>query len=102
MLFRIASHLGMTVRQLTDSASADELDEWRAFFELEPPDRAEWTRTAVIASTFANIQRIVAMGKAPAAVKIEDFMPSKVRPPRKVQTAAEQIAMLKALTRSAE
>ena len=35
-LFKLAGHLGMTVRQISDEMSADELMEWLAFDQLDP------------------------------------------------------------------
>ena len=35
-LFKLAGHLGMTVRQISDEMSAEELMEWLAFDQLDP------------------------------------------------------------------
>ena len=35
-LFKLAGHLGMTVRQVSEEMSADELMEWQAYDRLDP------------------------------------------------------------------
>lgn len=78
--------LGKTVRQLTEEMDSKELSEWMAFDRIEPFDNPYW-RSGMLAATTANV---MGGGKN----KPQDFMPMR----RKPQTAAQQIAMLKALT----
>lgn len=77
-------------------ASAEELSEWFAFLESEPLDKEAWRRTALICATIVNVSRIFALGKVPKEAKLQDFIPRKPRPD---QTVAEQIAMLRTLTK---
>lgn len=72
----------MTVRQLTENISSDELSEWMAFDRVEPLDNPYW-RSGMIAATMASV---MGGGKH----KPQDFMPQRKKP----QTALQQRALL--------
>lgn len=61
----------MTVGELLDRMSGQELAEWRAFSLLEPfgEERADM-RSAMVAQILANVNR----GKDQAPFKLEDFL----------------------------
>jgi hypothetical protein len=78
------------VRQLLAEVDSRELSEWMAFDRLEPlPDG--YFQAAVIASTVANT-----MGGGRRKWKPKDFMP-KTRTARRVQSAAEGLAIFNAM-----
>lgn len=90
--FRLALALGMTVRQLLDSMTAQELSEWMAYARIEPFDQRRGdARAAIVACTIANAHR----GKG-RRFKPKDFMLEFED--RKPQSMEEQIAILKAVT----
>ncbi len=81
----------MTVRQLTRNIDSVELAEWQAYFQLNPPERADDWRAALVTAAVIN-----SSGRARRKVKPEDFMPKrKARPKRKVMTGAEMLAYMK-------
>ena len=62
----------MPVRELLARIGSDELTEWMAFYQIEPfGDMRADLRSGVIASTFANANRV----KHARAFSPEDFMP---------------------------
>lgn len=69
--FRLAGHLGMTVRELLARTSSRELTEWQVYEKVTGPlglARAD-LHAAIIASTVANAHA----GKA--VTKVQDFIP---------------------------
>ncbi len=89
--------LGKTVGQLSEELSDAELQEWMAFYRIEPfgGERAD-LRAGIIASTIFNVNR----GKRGRASKPTDFMPflkadgqrRKMRPvPKKLSQQARTI-----------
>ncbi len=89
--------MGKTVGELSEEISDAELQEWMAFYRLEPfgEERAD-LRAGIVASTVANVNR----GKKGRALKPTDFMPflktgdqrQKMRPrPKKLSQQARAI-----------
>ena len=63
---------GMTRAELMERISSQELNEWMAFYTLEPFGAdAYYLGHAITASTVANANR----GKSTKAMKVQDFMP---------------------------
>ena len=72
--------------------TADEFIHWQSFLLMEPPDDAENRRAAAIMATITNMAgRSLKDGKK---VSADDFYGTKEE---WLQTAAEQIALLKGL-----
>ncbi len=71
-MFRLALALGKTVGELSEELSDAELQEWMAFYRLEPfgEERAD-LRAGIVAATVANANR----GKRGRVLKPTDFMP---------------------------
>ncbi len=87
-LFRLALLLGKTINEL--DMSWREFLYWNAYLNLEPPDKADNQRLAVLMAQITNMS-----GKSLRAghsVTAEDFTGKP-----KVQSAAEQIAFMKSL-----
>lgn len=89
----------MTVRELLGRMDAVELQEWKAFAQLEPFGelRADY-RAGIMASTFYNMFR----GKKTRAGKVEDFMPflkaeQKRNDPQKKKLSAKIRSFFKGL-----
>lgn len=81
----------MTVAELTSRASGAEIDEWAAYYRLEP--FGEWRgdfRAGVIASTVFNVNRCK-NAKARTAL---DFMPLIERPEKPQPSVSELRAKL--------
>lgn len=75
-LYRLAGHLGMTVRRLRQELSDVELTHWMAYFELEPfGEAAEWWRHGDRQAFRANTSPYVKRKKPP--YKISDFQPQE-------------------------
>lgn len=72
--------------------SARELDEWAAYYSLEPwgEERAD-LRMGILAAVMANAWR----GKNQQAYKPADFMPKFDREPADPQSPEKQMAMMK-------
>lgn len=70
--FRLAGHLGMTVRELLARTGSRELTEWMAYERITGPldGRRGDIQAALIASTIANSQR----AKGKRAAKLNDFL----------------------------
>lgn len=82
----------MTVGELSQKMTSDELTEWMAFFQLEPwGTEVEDIRSAIIATVIANANRDP---KKQRAFKIEDFMPKWGRSGGETQTVEEQMRVL--------
>jgi hypothetical protein len=94
--FRLAAHLGMTVRELLSRLDSRELSEWIAYYNLDPfgEARADY-RAAMLACLTANINR----GKH-EPFKISDFMPNFE--PKKPQTMEEMKRILMSISRPAD
>jgi len=60
--FKLASHLGMTVKELEDRMTMNEFNEWLEYASLEPllPDRLEMMLAQVV-SSMAGIPAFEAM-----------------------------------------
>lgn len=89
--FRLAGHLGMTVRQLLDSLDSAELTEWMAYFNIEPfgPVQEDYRAGVLSAIAFNSVPR--ERGQTPA--KPEDFFPSLKPPPKEQVPQSEADAM---------
>lgn len=83
------------MRELLRRVTAEELQEWEAYSQLEPfGPPAEFWQAGIIASTLANLHR--KKGKKP--FKPEDFMPRVFgRRRKREQTPEQMLAHLKAL-----
>ena len=83
----------MTVRQLETHIEASELQEWMAFFSIEPwgSVRDDY-RAGVIAATLVNVNG-GKKGKKPA--QADDFFNLYSKHSNRVQTNQQQIAILK-------
>ena len=82
-MFRLAAHLGMTVRRLLSELDSRELSEWLAYDRLEPLDDPYW-RSGMVASTVANCM---------AGKKGEKFKPQDFLPRQKPQSAKQSKAI---------
>jgi hypothetical protein len=82
----------MTVRGLLKTIDAKELEEWKAFYNIEPfGEERQDIRAAMICCTLANVNR----GKNQTAYKISDFL---LRfDPKPEQTPEEMKAILKCI-----
>jgi hypothetical protein len=70
----LALALGMTVRQLLKQTTSAELNEWRAFYSLEPfGDLIADQRHGIAQSLSANLQRDAK--RTPQPYTPEDFIP---------------------------
>jgi hypothetical protein len=87
MLFRVAALLGRTVEELLADMSAEEFDDWCAFYQVEPWGfPAETWRMAMVCSTTANYS-----GRIKKATKPSDFMPRA--PGKRKKVSAEELKM---------
>ena len=90
-LFRLAGHLGMTVRELGKRMDSRELTEWMAFEQYYHGTLGdEWRQTGMLAA--AVIAPHCGRGKTP---KPEDFIPiDKHRPqhPTQIRETLRQLA----------
>jgi hypothetical protein len=74
--------LGQTVRELEETLSYAEFNEWKVFFALEPwGAETDDARTALVARTIANGLR----GPNTEPFSIADFMPRRGAPPAPVE-----------------
>ncbi len=89
--FRLALALGMTVREMLSRMSALELTEWQRYYDVEPfgEERSD-LRAAIVA-------RVIAQSNGARAAKLEDFIPRFERREARPQTAADQMAVFRAL-----
>jgi len=78
--FRLALALGCTVEELLDRITALELDEWLAYYNLEPwgEERAD-LRAGIISSTIANCRPF--RKRSSKSFKPKHFMPTFRRRP---------------------
>ena len=94
-MFRLAGHLKMTVRELSERMDSRELSEWRAYTRYYEALPDSWAETGLLAS-LAAIQ-YSARGKAPSA---KDFIPLQKPPQHEAQAAdvirdlAKQLGLL--------
>ena len=89
--FRLALALGMTVREMLTRMSALELAEWQRYYDVEPfgEERAD-LRAAIVA-------RVIAQSNGARQAKLDDFMPRFEPRETRPQTAADQMAVFRAL-----
>lgn len=92
--FRLALMLGKTVQELSHSMTLREFVHWCAYLKLEPPEEGDNQRTASLMATITNMAGRSLPGKK--TVEPADFLQKEK--PR--QTAAQQMAFMKALTRN--
>ncbi len=91
-LFRLAGHLGKSVRELLRSMDSAELSEWQAYYSIEPfgPAQEDYRAGICAAVTHNSVPR--EKGAKPA--QPQDFFHSlqkpKATPPADDQTEAEQ------------
>ncbi len=79
--FRLAMHLGMSVKQAQASIDSREFSEWLAYDEVEPfGERRADLRSGIIAATVANVSR----PKGRRVYKPKDFMPDFEKRQRKM------------------
>jgi len=83
-LFRLAGHLGMTVRELSRRMDSQELSEWIAFTRYFQALPDPWRQTGLLTS--AVLAPYSPQGKAP---KAEDFNPIEKPPQHANQMKAE-------------
>lgn len=76
----------MSVARAQSEIDAREFAEWNVVESIEPTDRDDWQRAAMIACVIANANR----GKNQKAFTVEDFMP---RRKKKKQTPAQMFAV---------
>ena len=89
-MFRLAGHLGKTLRELGDM-ELDEFREWWAYCRYIEPFGRDWHQTGTLAA--AAVAPYCSRGRTP---KPEDFIPIETPP----QTAEEMAAELAKLRRS--
>lgn len=86
--------MGCTVSELLDKIDIEELDDWKAFFELEP--FGSWTENlnaGMIASLIYNSNR----GKHSVTMDMYDMALGDYKKPVKKQSISEMNAMLRQL-----
>ena len=87
-MFRLALLLGKTVNEL--DITTTEFNYWVAFLKLEPPEAAANHRTAALMAQITNMAGRSLKDKS--TVEADDFLGGP-----KVQTAAEQIAIMRTM-----
>lgn len=87
-LFRLAGHLGMTVKELSRRMDSQELTEWVAFTKYFHALPDPWQQTGLLTS--AVLAPYSPQGKAP---KASDFVPTE-KPP---QTTDQMMSELRKL-----
>jgi hypothetical protein len=87
-LFRLAGHLGMTVRELSRRMDSQELSEWVAFTRYYHALPDPWQQTGLLTS--AVLAPYSEKGKAP---KASDFVPTE-KPPQTSEEMAQELAKL--------
>jgi hypothetical protein len=90
-LFRLAGHLGMTVRELSRRMDSQELSEWVAFTRYYQALPDPWQQTGLLTS--AVLAPYSPHGKAP---KASDFVPTE-KPPQTTEEMANELQKLSAL-----
>lgn len=90
-LFRLAGHLGMTVRELCRRMDSQELSEWVAFTRYYQALPDPWQQTGLLTS--AVLAPYSPQGKAP---KASDFVPTE-KPPQTTEEMAKELQKLSAL-----
>ena len=88
-LFRLAGHLGMTVKRLCEEMDSREFAEWVAIHRHFHPLPDAWRQTGLMAS--ATLAPYCPRGRTP---KIDDFIPVVKAPQHElqIQAALEQLA----------
>lgn len=84
MLFALAGHLKMTVRELEQRMDSRELSEWIAYTRFFEPLPDSWRQTGLIAS--AVLAPHYPKGRSPSA---EDWVPVETPPQHPEQVKAE-------------
>jgi hypothetical protein len=79
-MFRLAGHLGMTVRQLCETMDAREFAEWVALHRHYHPLPDEWRQTSLLAT--ASLAPHCSRGRTP---KPDDFVPIDKAPQHEQQ-----------------
>jgi hypothetical protein len=87
-VFRLAGHLGMTVRELSERMDSRELSEWMAFTRYYEALPDSWAETGLMVS--AMLAPYSPKGKAP---KASDFIPLE-KPPQHDAQAADVVREL--------
>lgn len=89
-MFRLAAHLGMTVKELGQRMDSRELAEWVAMHRFFDPLPDPWRQTGLLAS--AALAPYCPKGRTP---KTEDFVPIE-RPPQHEAQILDAIEQAKA------
>lgn len=99
-LFRLAGHLGKSVRQLLASMDSAELTEWQAYYSIEPfgPNQEDLRSGTIAAVTFNSVPRKEGTPAAQAADFFHSLRPPPSPPPD--QTEAEQLEALNLLAKA--
>ena len=87
-IFRLAGHLGMTVRELETRMDSRELSEWIAFDRYSAPIGFHWLQTGYVVSA-------ALAPHSKRTPKPTDFVPV-VKPPMHQSQINEQIELMKA------
>jgi hypothetical protein len=86
----------MTVQRLLSEISSSELNDWIAFYQIEPFGcAADDMRAAIIASAAGNAYRFQKQGNKPW--NVEDYIPNREPQEEPRQTKKEQMMMAEAL-----
>ena len=88
-LFRLAAHLGLTVKRLCEEMDSREFAEWVAIHRHFHPLPDAWRQTGLMAS--ATLAPYCPRGRTP---KVDDFIPVVKAPQHElqIQAALEQLA----------
>jgi len=83
--FRLAAHLGMTVREAQARITSPEFSEWIAYNRLDPiGSERDDVRTAMLATLIANAW---CRGKGQPPFHVDDFMPKWDNTPERADPA---------------
>ena len=87
-MFRLAGHLKMTVKELSERMDSRELAEWLAFHRYFEPLPDSWKQTGLLAS--ASLAPYCPRGRTP---KVSDFVPVETPPQHnlQIQEAVERL-----------
>lgn len=86
-MFRLASHLHMTVGELEVRMTSRELAEWQAYFNVDPPFEP-WIAHADLAfGLYAPYSKDKTLSRSA-------FLPPQLRPKKRVMTQAEIRAVM--------
>ena len=90
-LFRLAGHLGMTVRELSRRMDSQELSEWVAFTRYFHALPDPWQQTGLLTSAV-----LAPYSERDKAAKASDFVPIE-KPPQTTEEMARELAKLSAI-----